>query len=155
MSSSSKRLGDPDEMFCPCVDCRNVCHQSSEKVFEHLVIRGMYEKYKSCKFWSKHGETRPDESANVIWSENEAYDLFRTTFMRSQGSEEYAEENAGVFEGTDTPEEVEFRKKLEDAETPLYPNCLKFTKVAAIMGLYRIKVKSGMSENYFSISFCP
>lgn len=55
VSSSSKRLGDPDEMFCPCVDCRNVCHQSSEKVFEHLVIRGMDEKYKSCKFWSKHG----------------------------------------------------------------------------------------------------
>ena len=40
-------------------------------------------------------------------------------------------------------------KKLEDAETPLYSGCLSYTKVSAIMGLYRIKVKSGMLENYF------
>jgi len=40
-------------------------------------------------------------------------------------------------------------KKLEDAETPLYSQCAKYTKVAAIMGLYKIKVKSGMSESYF------
>lgn len=37
----------------------------------------------------------------------------------------------------------------EDAETPFYSNCPNYTKVSAIMGLYRIKVKSGMSKNYF------
>lgn len=40
-------------------------------------------------------------------------------------------------------------KKLRDAETPLYSDCIKHTKVSAIMGLYRFKVKSGVSENYF------
>ena len=40
-------------------------------------------------------------------------------------------------------------KKLEDAETPLYSGCFNYTKVSATMGLYTIKVKSGMSENYF------
>ncbi|XP_033128492.1 uncharacterized protein LOC103828255 [Brassica rapa] len=135
-------------MFCPCVHCRNACHQSCETVLEHLVIRGMDQKYKSCMFWTKHGETRPDKSADVYSSENEAYELFRTIFMASEGNEAAEEENAGASEGTDRPEEAEFRKKLDDAETPLYPKCEKFTKVAAIMGLYRIKVKSGMSENY-------
>ena len=46
-------------------------------------------------------------------------------------------------------EETEFRKKLRDAETPLDSDCIKHTKVSAIMGLYRFKVKSGVSENYF------
>lgn len=40
-------------------------------------------------------------------------------------------------------------KKLQDAQTPLYSSCSNYTKVSAIMGLYRIKVKSGMSESYF------
>lgn len=38
---------------------------------------------------------------------------------------------------------------MQDAETPLYNGCLKYNKISAIMGLYRIKVKSGMLENYF------
>ncbi|XP_048599789.1 uncharacterized protein LOC125579921 [Brassica napus] len=36
-------------------------------------------------------------------------------------------------------EETEFRKKLRDAETPLDSDCIKHTKVSAIMGLYRFK----------------
>lgn len=120
MSSSSRRLGDPAEMFCPSLDCRNVCHQSSETVFEHLVIRGMDQKYESSEFWTKHGETRPEKSADVYCSENEAYEFFRTTFMATEGNEASEQENAGTFEGYDRPEEAEFRKKLEDAETPLY-----------------------------------
>ena len=46
-------------------------------------------------------------------------------------------------------EDSEFKKKLQDAETPLYYNCPNYTKISAIMGLYHIKVKSGISENYF------
>ncbi|XP_033146615.1 uncharacterized protein LOC117133756 isoform X1 [Brassica rapa] len=136
-------------MFCPCVDCRNVCHQSSETVFEHLVIRGMDPKYKICKFWSKHGDIRPDKPCDINSSENEAYELVRTAFMASEDHQSAQQESAEAFAGIDRPEEAEFRKKLEDAETPLYSQCAKYTKVAAIMGLYRIKVKSGMSESYF------
>ena len=49
----------------------------------------------------------------------------------------------------EAPEESEFMKKLRDTQTPLYSDCIKHTKVSAIMGLYRFKVKSGVSENYF------
>ena len=75
MSLSSRRLGDPSEMLCPCVHCRNVCHQSCETLLEHLVIRGTDQKYKSCMFWTKHGETRPDKSADVYSSEQPSWQV--------------------------------------------------------------------------------
>ncbi|WZZ60521.1 hypothetical protein YC2023_060628 [Brassica napus] len=126
VSSSSRRLGDLVEMFCPCVDCCNVCHQSRGTVFEHLVIR-----------------------ADVQTSENEVYELMRTAFIASDGKTPFEKQNSEDFDGIERPEEDEFRKKLDDSVTPLYPTCQKYNKVAAIMGLYRIKVKSGMSESYF------
>ncbi|XP_018459711.2 uncharacterized protein LOC108830611 [Raphanus sativus] len=149
VSAASSRLGGPAEIFCPCVDCRNVCHQSAEKVLEYLVIRGMDPKYKICKFWSKHGDTRPDKPSDINSSENEAYELLRTAFMPSEDYPAAHQENAEAFEGSESPAEADFRKKLEDGETPLYSKCSNYTKVAAIMGLYRIKVKSGMSESFF------
>ncbi|XP_048602614.1 uncharacterized protein LOC106383107 [Brassica napus] len=115
VSYSPRRLGDPVEMFCPCVDCRNVCHQASETVFEHLVIRRMDQKYKRCKYWSKHGDIRPDKIADVQTSENEAYELIRTAFMASDGNQPSEKQNAEDFDSIDRPEEDEFRKKLDDA----------------------------------------
>ncbi|KAG7556924.1 hypothetical protein ISN44_As11g029270 [Arabidopsis suecica] len=141
-------LGNVLAMFCPCVDCRNVVHQSNETVLEHLVIRGMDLKYKRSKCGSKHGEIS-DKTTDVHASENEAYDLFRTAFMESEGKQSSQQNNVEESETVESKEEGEFRKKLEDAETPLYSTCMNYTKVSAIMGLYRIKVKSGMSENFF------
>ncbi|XP_010419111.1 PREDICTED: uncharacterized protein LOC104704777 [Camelina sativa] len=61
----------------------------------------------------------------------DAYALFRSAFS------------------DDGDKDSEFCKKLNEAETPMYSTCHNYTKVSAIMGLYRIKVKSGMSENFF------
>jgi len=58
VSGASISLGNHTEMFCPCVDCRNVCHQLIETVLDHLVIRGMDLKYKRNPCWSKHGDKR-------------------------------------------------------------------------------------------------
>jgi len=44
----------------------------------------------------------------------------------------------------ETVEDSNFRQKLKDAETPLYSTCSNYTKVSAIMGVNRIKVKSGL-----------
>ncbi|XP_024005031.1 uncharacterized protein LOC112082164 [Eutrema salsugineum] len=147
LTDSAKRLGYPSEIFCPCVDCRNVCHQSTQTVLEHLVIRGMDQKYKRSQCWSNHGDKRNEKMIDVDASEYEAYDLIRTAFMASESKKPSQQQNVDQFEDTDA--DTEFKKKLEDAETPLYSTCMNYTKVQAIMGLYRIKVKSGMSENYF------
>ncbi|KAG7542144.1 Transposase-associated domain [Arabidopsis thaliana x Arabidopsis arenosa] len=146
---SASNLGNPSEMFCPCLLCRNVCHQSMDTVVEHLVIKGMDQKYKRSKCWSLHGDIMNEKTPNVDSSENEAYELFRTAFMATEGTQPSQQQNVDEVEDIDSQEDFEFRKKLEDAETPLYSTCQNYTKVAAIMGLYRIKVKSGMSENYF------
>ncbi|XP_010451613.1 PREDICTED: uncharacterized protein LOC104733759 [Camelina sativa] len=146
---SARCLGNLSDMFCPCVDCRNVVHQSNETVLEHLVIRGMDLKYKRSKCWSKHGEIRNEKTADADTSEYEAFELIRTAFKSSEGKKLSENHSVEELEGIDSKEEIEFRKKLEDAETPLYSTCANYTKVSAIMALYRIKVKSGMSENFF------
>lgn len=108
------------------------------------MIRGMDKKYKSS-CWSIHGEKRDSAEDSVLQYETEAFDLFKTIFSMDEGGPNPTTDN----EDDEAPEEIEFKKKLRDAQTPLYSDCLKHTKVSAIMGLYRFKVKSGVSENYF------
>ncbi|CAA7013156.1 unnamed protein product [Microthlaspi erraticum] len=132
-----------------CRDCRNLCHQSVEEIVEHLVIRGMDKKYKtSC--WSIHGEKRASTEDSGRRHETEAFDLFKTAFSMNEGEPNQTNGDEALEANDDEAvEETQFRKKLREAETPLYSDCIKYTKVSAIMGLYRFKVKSGVSENYF------
>ncbi|XP_020871051.1 uncharacterized protein LOC110225619 [Arabidopsis lyrata subsp. lyrata] len=135
-------MGNLAEILCPCVDCRNVCHQLLDTVVDHLVMRGMDLKYRRNPCWFNHGDRRERTSADVLTSEEEAYDLIRTAYFESEVGDELPSEAY-------TTEEAEFREKLEDAETALYSTCHKYNKVSAITVLYNIKVKSGMSENFF------
>ncbi|CAA7033482.1 unnamed protein product [Microthlaspi erraticum] len=136
-------------MLCPCRDCRNLCHQSVEEIVEHLVIRGMDKKYKtSC--WSIHGEKRASTEDSGRRHETEAFELFKTAFSMNEGEPNQTNGNEALEANDDEAvEETQFKKKLREAETPLYSDFIKYTKVSAIMGLYRFKVKSGVSENYF------
>ncbi|RVW64870.1 hypothetical protein CK203_066167 [Vitis vinifera] len=43
-----------------------------------------------------------------------------------------------------------FKKLLEDAEKPLYPSCIKFTKLSALVKLYNVKARYGWSDKSFS-----
>lgn len=150
VTASARRLGDPTEILCPCTHCRNLSHQVLDKVTEHLVIRGMDKKYMRSSCWSLHGERRSDMNDSVPQSETEAYGLLRTAYFDSGEPDEPPSDDTGGEPVHGEPDEdSEFRKKLRDAETPLYLTCSKHTKVSAIMALYRIKVKSGMSEAYF------
>lgn len=147
MYASAKRLGNPLQMLCPCIDCRNVCHQTAGTILDHLVIKGMDQKYKRNACWSIHGERRSEKTVDDQHAELETYELFRSACFEN-GSES-SNKDGEQPEVVGSQEELEFKKKLEDAETPLYSECPNYTKVAAIMGLYRIKVKSSISENYF------
>ena len=136
-------------MFCPCLECRNLCHQPIATVLDLLVIKGMDQKYKRNKCWSKHREIRDLKAFDEHASEYEAYELFRATLFDGDDSLQPRSDKADQHDGIENEAELEFTKKLEDTETPLYNTCPNYTKVYVIMGLYRIKVKSGMSENYF------
>ncbi|CAE5959401.1 unnamed protein product [Arabidopsis arenosa] len=86
VTASSRRLGNPSEIFCPCIDCRNVCNQLVDTVVDHLVIKGMDKKYMRNSCWSMHGERKSDISDSVPTSETEAYDLLRTAYFTGEGS---------------------------------------------------------------------
>lgn len=43
-----------------------------------------------------------------------------------------------------------FREKLKEAETPLYPGCTKYTKMSAIIALYKHKTINGLSDKGFN-----
>jgi len=110
------------------------------------VIRGMDKKYNtSC--WSTHGEKRASTEDGGPQYETEAFDLFKTAFSMGEGEPNQTNDDQGNDD--EAVEETEFRQKLREVETPLYSDCIKYTKVSAIMGLYRFKVKSGVSKNYF------
>jgi hypothetical protein len=57
---------------------------------------------------------------------------------------------------TDVKEDEDVRKReddllknLEDAETPLYPDCVGQTKLSAITALYNLKCEIGLSDTGF------
>ncbi|WZY99752.1 hypothetical protein YC2023_072081 [Brassica napus] len=147
VTASARRLGDPTEILCPCTHCRNLSHQVLDKVTEHLVIRGMDKKYMRSSCWSLHGERRSDMNDSVPQSETEAYGLLRTAYFDSGEPDEPPSDDTGGEPVHGEPDEdSEFRKKLRDAETPLYLTCSKHTKVSAIMALYRIKLLSALHD---------
>ncbi|KAK9195251.1 hypothetical protein WN943_003371 [Citrus x changshan-huyou] len=43
----------------------------------------------------------------------------------------------------------DFTQKLEDAETPLYPSCTRYTKLSAIVALYKHKAVNKWSDKSF------
>ena len=43
----------------------------------------------------------------------------------------------------------EFKESLEDAKAPLYPGCTKYTKLSALVALYKHKVVNGWSNKSF------
>lgn len=134
-------------MLCPCLDCRNVSHQDSNTVFEHLVIKGMDLKYKRKRCWSKHGDQLVNNSTNKSEStEDEAFNLFKAAYYVD---EDYAQDFFSLDEPNVQNQEDVFMNKLKDAETPLYPGS-SCTKLSTIFALHRIKSKSGMADTYFN-----
>lgn len=146
MYASAKRLGNPLQMFCPCIDCRNLCHHTISTVHDHLVIKRMDHKYKRNACWSIHGEMRTEKTVDDQRPELETYELLRSAFFDNEDNSESSNKDGEQPEVVGS-EELQFEKKLEDAKTPLYPDCTNYTKIPTIMGLYRIKVKSAISEN--------
>ena len=135
---AEKEAGYPEKILCPCKDCRNLRHQSIDSVFAHLVISGMDRTYTE---WFHHGE-QSYTNENILEeldTANDAYNLFRAADVHDDDYPECEERKDATFS-----------KKLEDAETPLYPGCADHTKLSAIVTLYKLKTIRGWSDTSFS-----
>ncbi|XP_040361886.1 uncharacterized protein LOC112163960 [Rosa chinensis] len=148
VKTAEKNLGYPAMILCPCKDCRNVSHQDSTTIFEHLVIKGMDSKYKKRSHWTKHGDQIVNaESVDHEATKDEAYNLYRAAYFMDEDS---VQPTNSMDEATVQRQDDQFMKNLEDAETPLYPGCPNYTKLSAIVALYRLKSKSGLSDTHFN-----
>ena len=47
----------------------------------------------------------------------------------------------------------QFTELLDDANKPLYPRCKKFTKMSALVRLYKLKVGNGWSDKSFTATW--
>ncbi|KAF7150464.1 hypothetical protein RHSIM_Rhsim02G0050400 [Rhododendron simsii] len=133
---ANQNVGNLGKILCPCKDCRNLSHHCLEDVYEHLVIKGMDPTYTT---WFHHGE-HPSAVENPKEVEmSDAYNLYSAAYERDEERVEPREEKRD-----------EFAKSLEDAETPLYPGCQNYTKLLAIVKLYKRKTDNGWSDESFS-----
>ncbi|XP_062079418.1 uncharacterized protein LOC133783816 isoform X2 [Humulus lupulus] len=130
-----KEANYPKKLLCPCKVCRNLSHQDVSILYEHLIINGIDPTY---KIWFHHGEevSRSDDIDEM--NHFDAYNVFSATNLDDYDFDERVE-------GPDD----NFTKKLEDAEIPLYPQCTKYTKLSAIVALYKLKNSNGLSDKCF------
>ncbi|XP_062080641.1 uncharacterized protein LOC133785418 [Humulus lupulus] len=132
---SEKLAGYPEKLLCPCKVCRNLSHQCINILYEHLVIYGIDPTY---KIWFHHGEELSRDDDVETMETFDSYNLFRDTNIDGCDFESH-------LEGHDDT----FMEKIEDADTPLYPQCTKYTKLSLIVALYKLKTTNGWSDKSF------
>ena len=109
-------LGGIDKILCPCKTCKNMNHQTFDVVYEHLVIKGMDPTY---RFWYHHGEEV------LVEYMFDGQPFYNTSFMSD--------------EKVDEPFVNDVNQKVVDVNTSLYPHCTKYTRMSAVVSLYKIK----------------
>lgn len=125
----TKNLGYPEKKLCPCIDCRSVSHQFGSTVVEHLVVRGVDAKYKRKYLKSHEQQTISGEEVGEMVND-ESYNLYRAAqFLVEDYINATEFVDGDCIKPTEERPDDNFIKKLEDAETPLYPNCPDYNKL--------------------------
>ncbi|KAL5574621.1 hypothetical protein UlMin_016320 [Ulmus minor] len=127
----------PKKILCPCKNCVNLSHQYVDDVYEHLVIKGMDPTY---RIWVHHGEQPIQSQMEGEFDLGDGYNLYMAADM------DVVNMDIGSGEGS----EKEFNRNLHDASTSLYEGCMKYTKLSAIVALYKLKNVNGWSDRSFT-----
>ncbi|RVW66354.1 hypothetical protein CK203_065181 [Vitis vinifera] len=125
---------------CPCMRCGNLIHHTPNKIREHMFFNGIDQSY--CT-WYWHGEAGPTSSQPTEMAQR--YDTMDCGDVAS------TVEMVHAIEDEFMTDPMSFKKLLEDAEKPLYPSCIKFTKLSALVKLYNVKARNELNE----ASSCP
>ncbi|XP_050937141.1 uncharacterized protein LOC127148161 [Cucumis melo] len=118
-----------------------MAHCDFQIIYEHLVIKGMDPTY---NFWYHHREVcEGDEMENEVDDSFmcEATNFYESTYM---GKEDIIHDNST------SRKENKFSQKVEEANTPLYGGCTKYTKMSAVVALYKLKTFNGWSDTSFT-----
>ncbi|CAL2260360.1 unnamed protein product [Prunus armeniaca] len=140
LNFSVENLLTTTHIRCPCVKCVNLKLFGVEIIRDHLYFNGVDQSYKN---WTFHGE--PWEAAtNASRNVEEDDDHSRYSFVSEEI--EMDDNDFGDF-GSDP---YEFANVIGDGDQPLYPGCRKYTKLSALVKLYNLKAKYGMSDVCFT-----
>ncbi|KAJ0011038.1 hypothetical protein Pint_33318 [Pistacia integerrima] len=89
--------------------------------------------------WFHHGEIEDITGTVAQVNSSDSFNLITSAYM---GANHYASTS-------EERKDNDFTQSLEDAKTPLYPGCAKYTKMSAIVALYKHKVMNGWTDNSF------
>ncbi|XP_026447534.1 uncharacterized protein LOC113348051 [Papaver somniferum] len=124
---------------------------------DHLFVNGIDQTY---TIWNKHGEKdeaiTSSKPVNVNNGMHAEFEMGTPT--------DAPDEDFGMGTPTDAPDTIDmmqaaeefaddpikFKKLLENAEKPLYEGCPNFTKLSAIVQLFKLKSKHGASDMFFN-----
>ena len=127
---------------CPCQECGNTRCMGLLELKEHLTCNGVDQSY---KIWKYHGEpdTNNVPTENNIFDGDEPTDCDDSNFGRMPRMFDDMEENLA-----ENPNE--FEELLASAEKPIYPDCVKFTKLSTLVRLFNLKARYSVSDKCFS-----
>ncbi|WVY99056.1 hypothetical protein V8G54_031207 [Vigna mungo] len=116
---------------------------NADELEEHLICNGIDKSY-SC--WTKHGENRKN-NINNDFHHNTSYTPKETDTTYELDE---VEEIVNVIEEDmrDCPQM--FDRLTSDAKTPLYNGCTSFTRLSAILKLFNLKARNGLSDTSFT-----
>ena len=105
-----------------------------EEIREHVLCDGFCKSYSR---WIWHGELLDMPSVSQREEVDVDMDYQLEDMIRDIGAESF--ERAHVYD-----------KLCIDAEKPLYPGCIKFTRLSAVLRLVNLKARNGWSDKSFT-----
>lgn len=138
---SKLRVGS--KLRCPCKKCRNTLFKVRHEVRFDLLQNGFWQSY---KVWDLHGEALVTTS-NLPHGNNVEEDDITEMIHDAYGVANTEDMNT-LVENNEEPnlQAKKFYQLLEDAETSLYPNCDKVSKLSFIVRLLNLKCLNHWSD---------
>lgn len=150
------KLGEKQEIRCPCMKCCNASSRTREMVRSHLLVHGIVRSY---TFWYHHGERlhepesdsefvdhndieRDDEEDEIHEILGDLYPNLNEVNMNTGGDD--------IFEEEPNPEAKRFYSHLKDFEQPIYEGS-KASKLSTLVKLLHIKSIGKWSSASFTM----
>jgi hypothetical protein len=167
------RLRGVRTLLCPCRDCQNLRRvRNIEEVRDHLICRGFKERY---THWKWHGESDNVGTSTTISDvpdlgefveADNVENLDGDTFVQDDQLGHENEENVDISQLNENNDDLDemindvaqnfndipeiFENFCNESNVPLYPGCMKFTKMSAVFKLYNLKAKNRWSDKSFT-----
>ncbi|KAI5344097.1 hypothetical protein L3X38_011974 [Prunus dulcis] len=128
---------------CPCVKCVNLKVFGVGIIRDHVYFNGIDQSYKNWTFHGEPWEASTNASRNV--EEDDGHS--RYSFVSEEIDMDDNDFGDFGYFGSDP---YEFANVIGDGDQPVYPGCRKYTKLSALVKLYNLKAKHGMSDVCFT-----